>query len=249
MLVEPAPSPLASLKTPSHDDHGTFGRGPLAARIGFWAALASASCSVLFLVGAVLAGVLYPDREWQGVEHWSATYSMWAMALPVVPSLFLTWAFVALLASVHVLARADRKVLSLVGLSFALLYAAILNVNYFLQLTFVRQNVLAGNGGGVALLAMENVQSAFWAIEFLGYGRQCLAALCIAPLFGGWTRGFLVLVGAAGVVSLLTPMLDLPFAAVVVAGAAWQVGFPVATALLGRHFVARKRSSHRPAFQ
>ena len=158
-------------------------------------------------------------------------------------------AFVALLASVHVLARADRKVLSLVGLSFALLYAAILNVNYFLQLTFVRQNVLAGNGGGVALLAMENVQSAFWAIEFLGYGLQCLAALCIAPLFGGWTRGFLVLVGAAGVVSLLTPMLDLPFAAVVVAGAAWQVGFPVATALLGRHFVARKRSSHRPAFQ
>jgi hypothetical protein len=238
--VEGAPPPVVT--RPSAEFAGpaaSLSARPLAALVGFRAAIASACFAMLFLVGAAVSGVLYSDRDWRGIEHWIATYSVWAMALPVVPSLLLTWAFVVLMASIHVLAPVDKKVLSLVGLSFALLYATTLNVNYFVQLTFVRQNVLAGNGGAVALLAMENPQSLFWAIEFLGYGLQCLGALIIAPLFGGWTRVFLLLTGAAGVLSLATPMLDLPFAAVVLGGVAWQVGLPAAVCLLAQHFRAQ----------
>jgi hypothetical protein len=206
--------------------------------LGFWGAVLSATFALLFGIGVVLSLLLYPGREWQGVEYWAATYSLGAMYLTVLPSFFLTFAFVVLMASVHVLAREDGKVLSLVGLSLALLYAAILNANYFLQLTFVRHHVLDGRGAMVGLLAMEDMSlsSLFWTLEYLGYGLQCLAALAIAPLFSGWTRWFLLLTGAAGVLSLVTPVLELPLLAFVIGGAGWQVGLPASAILLARHF-------------
>jgi hypothetical protein len=254
MTLTTGSAPLASASTGGQSEHCARPVVPstVAAATGFWGALLSAGCALLFAAGAVLAGLLYPDRAWQGLEHWAATYAPGAMYLTVLPSLFLTWAFVMLMASVHVLAPEERKVLSLVGLSLAVLYAAILDANYFLQLTFVRQQVLAGHAQAVGLLAMEDPQSAFWAIEFLGYGLMCLATLAIAPLFAGWTRRMLLLNGAAGVLSLATPVLDLPLVAVIVGGAAWQVALPAAAILLARRFhhlagPAEERPARLPA--
>jgi hypothetical protein len=216
---------------------------PLAARIGFWAAALTAAFALLFGVGAVLAAVLFPGRDWQGVEHWAANYSVGATYLTVLPSFCLTFAFVVLLASIHALTPPDRQILSLVGLALALLYAAILDANYFVQLTFVRQEALAGNGAAVGMLAIENMASPslFWTLEYLGYGLQCLAALAIAPLFGGWTRRCLLLVGGAGVLTFATPMLDLPLPAFVLGGAGWQIGLPIAAILLAHRWY---RASH-----
>ena len=52
----------------------------------------------------------------------------------------LTSSFIVVMAFIHCYASEDRKVFSLIGLSFAIVYATLISVNYFIQLTFVRQS-------------------------------------------------------------------------------------------------------------
>ena len=61
-------------------------------------------------------------------------------ALAVGASLLLAVSFVVLMASIHSYAPPEKKVWSQIGLSFAILYAALLIWNYYLQLTVVRTN-------------------------------------------------------------------------------------------------------------
>lgn len=214
------------------------GRGrpplPAAALAACWGAGLSAVLTLLYVAGTVAAGVLYPHREWRGAEQWAAGYESGAAFLPIVPCVLLTLAFVAFTSGTYDLAPPHLKVFGLVGLSLALLYAVVVGLNDFAQLTVVRQSVMADHGEAVALLAMEDPRSAFWAFEYLGYGLMCLATLAISPLYRGWAARLLALNGATGALMLLIPVLDPPLAVAVAAGIGWLLVFPAAMLLAAR---------------
>jgi len=84
--------------------------------------------------------------------------------------------FVILMASVHFYALEDKQVLTLLGVAFAIICAALLGINYYMQLTIVRWYP-------VPMLAIENPHSVMWAIEVLGYGFMGLATLFPAFIF------------------------------------------------------------------
>jgi len=55
-----------------------------------------------------------------------------------------TLSFLVVMACIHSYASEEKKVFSLVGLSFAVIYASLISLNYFIQLTFVHQSTFDG---------------------------------------------------------------------------------------------------------
>lgn len=149
-----------------------------------------------------------------------------------VVGFLLTSSFLVVMACIHCYASNERKVFSLVGLSFAIVYATLISVNYFIQLTFVRQSSF-----NVEVFAMDNPQSMMWVIEVLGYFFMGLSTLFAAPVFGSGRIENLVkwLFVANGILGILTPIgygLSLPIEILLGGLIVWDIVMPISTASL-----------------
>jgi hypothetical protein len=157
---------------------------------------------------------------------------------------------VVLLACVHQLAPAGRRLSAHVALVFAGVYAAIITTNYIIQLFVVRRNVAAGDLEGISLLAMPNPRSVFVALEIAGYGFFSLMALFAAGAVAGrslarWTRGLLVATGVTGIVGTIGGLTDLRVLMLSGFGLS-LLAFLVAAVLLCAHFRRLGRPAGNP---
>jgi hypothetical protein len=123
------------------------------------------------------------------------------------PAMVLMLLFVALVAAVHERAPPARKLYSLLGLCFATAAAAVLLVDYFIQVTVMQPSLEKGQLDGWAMLTQYNPNGVFIALEELGYLLMSLVFLSLAPAF----------VRRHGVERALRWLLTLSFAATVVA--------------------------------
>jgi hypothetical protein len=183
-------------------------------QLGFWSAIAAT-----LLV--TIAGI-------------TATASIQPFA--TIIGFLLTSSFLVVMACIHCYASEEKKVFSLVGLSFAIIYATLISINYFIQLTFVRQNTF-----DVSIFSMTNSQSMMWVIEVLGYFFMGLATLFAAPVFGSRRIERLIkwLFIANGILGILTPIgygLNLPLEILLGGLIVWDIVMPISTALLAYLF-------------
>ena len=188
-------------------------------QLGFWSAITSTSL-------VLVAGI-------------TATASIQPFA--TIIGFLLTSSFLVLMACVHSHAPEDRKVFSLVGLSFAVIYATLISVNYFIQLTFVNQHIF-----DVSIFEMTNPQSMMWVIEVLGYFFMGLATLFTALVFN--LKGIESLVKwlfvANGVLGILTPIgyvLSWPLEILLGGLIVWDIIMPISTASLAILFRRAQR--------
>jgi hypothetical protein len=72
--------------------------------------------------------------------------AIWVNPLSFAPSLLLAWSYLVLMARVLDAALPEHRVWALVGLCFAVLYATINNIVYFVQLVVVTPLVFQGTG-------------------------------------------------------------------------------------------------------
>jgi hypothetical protein len=136
------------------------------------------------------------------------------------------------MACIHSYSSEERKVFSLVGLSFAIIYATLISVNYFIQLTFVRQTTF-----DVSIFDMNNSQSMMWVIEVLGYFFMGLSTLFAAPVFGSGkvenlARWLFVTNGILGILTPIAYALSLPMAILLGGLIIWDIVMPLSTASL-----------------
>ena len=183
-------------------------------QLGFWSAIVAT-------ILVAIAGI-------------TATASIQPFA--TVMGFLLTLTFLIVMVSVHCYASDERKVFSLVGLSFAVIYATLISVNYFIQLTFVRQSTF-----DVSMFDMTNTHSMMWVIEVLGYFFLGLSTLFAAPVFGSSKVERLVkwLFIANGILGILTPIgyaLNLPIEVLLGGLIVWDIVMPLATASLAYLF-------------
>jgi len=179
-------------------------------QLGFWSA---AAATLLVTVAGI-----------------TATASIQPFA--TVVGFLLTLSFLVLMACIHSYASDERKVFSLVGLSFAIVYTTLISVNYFIQLTFVRQSSF-----DVGIFAMDNPQSMMWVIEVLGYFFMGLATLFAAPVFESGRIESIVkgLFVANGILGILTPIgyaFSLPMEILLGGLIVWDIVMPISTASL-----------------
>ncbi len=180
-----------------------------ASRLGFWAAILTAVVTAVFMVMAIAT----PPRSgpFCGTGCVAYPYTDVASFIPqdylwLYPGFLLAPLLVILVACIHGYADPSRKVFSRIGLSLSILYAAVIMVDYFIQLTVVVPSLQAGETAGLSLLTQYNPHGIFITFEGLGYLLLITALLFVAPVFSGgrkelairWTSvgGFLAAVVA-----------------------------------------------------
>lgn len=155
-------------------------------------------------VGIVIASVVSPQPEWQGVEVFMENYHP-IQRLPYVFGFMLILGFVLFIAAASNLAKTSvEKTYSASALIFVSAYVALIGLNYTIQIAYVPV-LLTADPQLAALLTMANPNSFGWVLEMFGYGFLGVSTWCLAGLFQGRGRKKFIrlLLIANGVVSIL----------------------------------------------
>lgn len=141
--------------------------------VAFGAAIACAVTSIAYVLAQLL--------EWQGVLGSAggpaSASTPFGIAVLLTPSLLLGSCFLVLIAALHRLAPADTRVFSQIALAFATVYATLISLVYFVQLTLVAPRLAAGDTAGIEYLIFVPYRSFLFAVDLLGYSFMCVAAL------------------------------------------------------------------------
>lgn len=153
-------------------------------RLGFWSAVLTAVFAAAFFAVGFATPVRYiPYPYVDGVASFIPIDYLW-----LYPAFLLAPTFVVLMACIHHYAADDKKIFSRIGLSFALVYAAVITTNYFIQFAVVQPSLLKGETEGLSLFTMYNPHGIFIGLESLGYLMMNVAFLFAAVVFAGGGR-------------------------------------------------------------
>jgi hypothetical protein len=194
--------------------------------VGFWSAVLATIFSLAYVLGQL--------AEWLGWlgSHGGPESTSTSLGIVVLltPSLFLGSAFLGLVASIHRIAAADRRIWSQLALAFATAYAVLISTVYFVQLTFVAPRLASGRMEGIEPFRFVPFDSFLYAVDILGYSFMSVATLFAARVFPGTglervVRWFLTVNG------LLLPFLALQmyWHSLIWIASLWAVTFPGST--------------------
>ena len=201
--------------------------------VGFWSAVLATFFSVTYIVGQL--------AEWLG---WlgsaggpESSSTVLGIIVLLTPSLFLGASFLVLLASIHQAAPPEKAVWSLSALVFGTAYAALISMNYFVQLTLIAPRMARGDVAGIEMFLFTPFDSFLYSVDILGYGFMSLATLFAARVFSGpgLARVIRLFMTANG---LLLPFITLQnfYHPMIWIAALWAVTFPGSTSALALMF-------------
>jgi hypothetical protein len=157
-------------------------------QLGFWSAILTVAIAAVFAAMAIPT----PARAGPFCVTGCVTYPYTDVAqfipgdyLWLVPGILLAVIFVVLMGSIHAYAPEPKQIYSRLGASFALAYAVVILVDYFVQLTVVLPSLQAGETAGLSLFTQYDPHGLFIALESLGYALLTFALLLAAPVFTG----------------------------------------------------------------
>lgn len=196
------------------------------------------TCGVLVLLGTaylvILAGSTSPDAL-TSMDPTSPR-ALWTG----IDTLLSAIGLVILIACVAQVAPPEKKVLGVIGLAFTILFAALVCINRFTQLTLIRQSYLLSDTAGLDRFLPYGARSVFFALEMLGWdGFLSIAAFSVAPLFTAsrlerWIAGMFLAYGVLALTSVAGYAFSSPI--VLVGFIAWGPILGVAVFLLGLLF-------------
>jgi len=200
--------------------------GPSTRNVGYWSAVFATLFSVVYDIGQI--------AEWMGLlgsagGPWSKSTTL-GMFILLTPSLLLGSSFLVLTIAIHQAAPAERRVWSQSAVAFATMYATLISLVYFVQLTLVAPRMTQGRMADIELLRFVPFDSFLYAVDILGYSFMSIATLCAARVFvgGGQERVVRTFLTANG---LLVPFLALQlyWNHLIWIAALWAVTFPGST--------------------
>ena len=218
---------------------------PSTKTLGFWSAVLATVFSVTYDIGQL--------AEWAGWmgsggggENASTPFGLVVL---LTPSLFLGSAFLILMICIHQLSSPDRRVWSHAAVAFAIIYAGLISMNYFVQLTWVVPRLEAARARGLEPFLFKPFDSFMYSVDLLGYSFMSVAAFFAAKVFSGagLERQVRVFLTAT---AFMVPFIALQMYAhwLLWVAALWGVTFPAATwslAILFRRIATNSASSGR----
>ena len=187
----------------------------LSVKLGFWSALLMAIAFIVYTIafGAILISFRIPP--WTGLSEfiasiddtWYLYYTLCQLLAFLTPLLF-----VLVVNSLHDYAPNNKKILTRISISFAIVFTVFSSINYFIQFSAVRLNILHGQPEGLEQFIQLNPLSLITAINILGWTLFLgLSSLFIVPIFSGGrlhkviqlsflANGILCILGAIGYV-------------------------------------------------
>ncbi len=160
-------------------------------RLGFWAAaLTAAVTAVAFALAVTTLPVSGPfctancvGYPFRGVAALVPHDYIW-----MYPATLLMGIFVVLLVCIHQSTPENRRLYSLIALVFGAVAAALLAVDYYIQIAALQPSILKGEFEGFALVTQYNPHGIFIALEELGYLLMSLAFLFVGLAFAHASR-------------------------------------------------------------
>jgi hypothetical protein len=206
---------------------------PTVCKLGYWSAFLTSLFSIVYIIGQL--------AEWfnllgsgGGPENPSTTLGLIVL---LVPSLLLAPSFALLMICVHYLADEDKKIWSHAGIIFATIYAVMVSINYYVQLTLVVPHMMRGEVESIRVFLFTPFDSFIYSVDVLGYSFMSLSTLFAAFVFTGpglerTTRRFMIANG------LLIPFLALQiyYHPLIWPASMWAITFPGMTISLARTF-------------
>lgn len=155
---------------------------------GFWAAVLTALTAVVTFAVAVntlpMSGpfcaancVVYPYAD---VAYLVPHDYLW-----LYPATLLAVLFLVLMACVDHYIAVRQSLYSRIGLCFAVIAAAVLSIDYYIQLATMQPSLLQGEQEGMALISQYNPHGIFIALEELGYLMMSVAFLFMGLALAG----------------------------------------------------------------
>lgn len=187
-------------------------------KIGFWSAI----CTTIFIAIS-------------GINSSASIYIVSNFSGFIVTSLFLI-----VIICIYYSAPDDKKILGHIGLSFAIIYATLISINYFIQLTFVQFGAF-----NTDILSITNPQSMMMTIEVLGYFFMGLSTLFIAPIFQSGRleqsiRWLFVFNGILGIGGAIGFALNFDWRILIGGLLVWTIMMTITTALIAYWFKTEK---------
>jgi hypothetical protein len=215
---------------------------PVVRRFGYWSAILASAFSLVYVVGQ-LAEWLDLLGSGGGPENRSTALGLVVL---LVPSLLLAPAFLVLVVSVHHAVAAERRIWTHTAVVFATIYAALVSLNYFVQLTLVVPHMIEGEVESIRVFLFTPFDSFIYSVDLLGYSFMSLATLFAAFALerGGRERTARTFLIANG---LLLPFIALQnfYHPLIYVAALWAITFPGATISLAMLF-GRSRGDSFP---
>jgi len=171
--------------TPTSEPDSTSGS---AIRLGFWAAALTTVVATVFAVAAVatparsgpFCGAACVPPPYVDVARFIPGDYLW-----LIPGILLAPVFVVLVACIHGYSAETKKTFSRIALSFAVSYAVVILVNYFVQFTVVIPSLQSGETQSLSLFTQYDPHGFFIALEVLAYLMMSVAFWAAAPVFTG----------------------------------------------------------------
>jgi hypothetical protein len=143
-------------------------------QLGFWSSVYIAVLGVIYLALLMIyfstQGFVFPPSQFVQLSGGIIT-------ILTVPGL------IVLFTAIRYVNEGENKILGSLGITFITLFAAMVSINRFVQLTVIQQS--AGSPDLARFLPYAS-GSVMFALEMLGWGFfSSLAALSVAPLFHG----------------------------------------------------------------
>ena len=98
------------------------------------------------------------------------------------PAITLTFSYLIMMICIHHFTSNEKKIYSLIGISFAIMSTLILSVDYFVQVSFIQPSLLAGETEGIAVLSQYNPHGVFIILEELGFITMNVSFFCLVPV-------------------------------------------------------------------
>jgi hypothetical protein len=161
----------------------------LSIKLGFWSALLIAVffCLYTLIYIAILASFHIP--KWTNIQDFVISINQpWFILFTLCQILaFLTGLlFIPLFSSIHDYTHMNQKILSRCALCFAIVFALLSSIHYFVQFSTVPLNIAANNLQGLEHLVQLYPGSAIASVNLLGWTIfLALASFFISPVFSG----------------------------------------------------------------
>jgi hypothetical protein len=149
----------------------------LTAQLGFWSSLYIAVLGAIYLLLLIInfstAGFAFPPGQ-------SVQLAGGIITFLTAPGL------IVLFTAIRFEKEEENKILGSLGITFITLFAAMVSINRFVQLTIIQQSLPDAASQDLARFLPYSSGSVMFALEMLGWGFfSSLAALAVAPLFSG----------------------------------------------------------------
>ena len=206
---------------------------PSTSKLGYWSAFFASLFSIIYIIGQ-LAEWLNLLGSGGGPENASSALGLIVL---LVPSLLLAPSFALMILCAHYYAPVDKKVWSHAGVMFAVVYAVMVSINYYVQLTLVVPHMMRGEIESIRAFLFTPFDSFIYSVDVLGYSFMSLSTLFTAFVFSKQglektARFFLIANG------LLIPflLLQIYYHPLIWPASLWAITFPGATITLAKIF-------------